>query len=86
MTQGNRLRKLIDSILEDCIVIKTCLTTFWFWLPILYAFLVFFHLWMIFYVHPLTLFIFPGGLALYSVYLDNKRTKARYGPTEPNNS
>jgi hypothetical protein len=75
---GNKLRNLADSLLEIFTIIKACLTTIWFWLPILYMFLFLFHLWMIFYIHPLTLFMFPGALAIYSVYLDNKRTKARY--------
>jgi hypothetical protein len=75
---GNKLRNLTDSLIEILTVIKTCLTTIWFWLPILYVFVFLFHLWMMFYIHPLTLFLFPSALAIYSVYVDNKRTKTRY--------
>lgn len=80
----NKIREFAEEALEIILVIKICLTTFWFWLPILYVFLFFFYLWMIFYVHPLTLLIFPGILVLYSLYLDNRRIKIRYEPNDIN--
>jgi hypothetical protein len=78
----DKMREFAEALLEILLVIKICLTTFWFWLPILYTCLFFFHLWMIFYIHPLTILIFPGILVLYSLYLDNQRIKIRYEPND----
>ena len=72
-----RLRELINSVLETFVVIRICLTSFWFWLPIFYVCLFFFHLWMMVYVHPLTIIILPGILIAYSFYSDKKRIKTR---------
>ncbi len=66
------------SVLEILWIIKTSLTTFWFWLPVLYAAYFYIQLWMIFIVHPLTIIILPTILSIYVVREEKKRKQARY--------
>ena len=76
------MKKLIawkESILETVLIVKTCLTTFWFWVPLLYAILFFLQIWMFFFIHPLTLLIFPAVISVYSIFLEEKRFEAKYG-------
>jgi hypothetical protein len=69
----------LESLMEILFITKVCLTTFWFWLPILYAIYLFFQIWMFFFLHPLTIFILPTILLVYSILQEEKRFKARYG-------
>lgn len=78
MTLG-RLVDLKESLLETILIVRSCITTFWFWLPVLYAVYLFAQLWMFFYIHPLTIVIFPAILIIYSVFLEEKRFEAKYG-------
>ncbi len=73
------LREMRDSFTEILIIAKTCLSTFWFWLPILYAACFYFQLWMIFFVHPITILILPLVLCLFMVLQEEKRVAAQYG-------
>ena len=70
---------LKESILETLLIIKACLTSFWFWLPSLFAGYMFLQLWMVFYIHPLTLAILPIILSIYLILEDERRVKAQYG-------
>lgn len=67
-----------ESVTEVLWIIKTCLTTFWFWLPALYAAYFYIQLWAIFFVHPLTIIILPAILGAYLVREEKKRNEARY--------
>jgi len=70
---------LKESILETLLIIKACLTSFWFWLPTIFAGYMFLQLWMFFYIHPLTLAILPIILSIYLTIEEEKRVKAQYG-------
>jgi hypothetical protein len=74
-----RLQDLKQTIVELAVLTKMCLTTFWFWVPPLFATYMYLQLWMIFFIHPITLVILPTILLVYSVVQENKRTKAMYG-------
>lgn len=75
MTETQTLK---ESILETLLIIKACLTSFWFWLPTIFAGYMFLQLWMFFYIHPLTLAILPIILAIYSILEEEKRVKSQY--------
>jgi hypothetical protein len=68
-----------EDIVETFLLIKVCLTSFWFWVPVLYAAYLFIQIWMFIAIHPLTLFILPSALAIYSLKQEKKRMKAQYG-------
>ena len=74
-----RLRGYKDSFLEVMWIMKNTLSTFWFWFPIIYMAYVFVQLWLMFYVHPITLAILPAVLIIYGVRLEDRRVKLRYG-------
>jgi len=67
-----RLQNFKESLAEVLFIIKACLTTLWFWVPVLYAVYFFFQMW-IFLVHPITIFILPLILSVYAVWLDERR-------------
>jgi hypothetical protein len=67
-----------ESLLEVLWIIKSCLTTIWFWIPILYAFYAVIQLWLIFFVHPLSLLIVPAILCFYAIREEEKRLKLQY--------
>jgi len=70
---------LKESIVELFTVMKASVTSFWFWLPILYAAGVFIDLWLMINVHPLIGVILPAVLIIYAICLEEKRVKLRYG-------
>ena len=74
-----KLRSLKETIIELSTVAKACLTTFWFWVPPIFAVYMWLQLWLMFFVHPLTLIIVPGILLVYSLVNEDKRVKAMYG-------
>ena len=67
-----------ESFLEIIWLIKTCLTTFWFWLPILIALYGILEIWMFIAINPLTIFILPAIMSVYAVMIEDKRTEAHY--------
>lgn len=73
------LRAFRDSLWDILKLIKTCLTTRWFWIPVLFEAYLFLQLWLMFYVHPLTLIILPAILIVYLLWKEEKRLDARYG-------
>lgn len=68
-----------EDVIETFLLIKVCLTSFWFWVPVLYAAYLFIQIWMFVVIHPLTLFILPTALAIYSLRQEKRRIEARYG-------
>jgi len=74
-----KIKEFKESFLEILWIVKGCLTTFWFWLPVLFYTYVFLQFWLFFYIHPLTLMILPAILFIYGLFLENKRIKSRYG-------
>lgn len=79
------LQRAKEDILETLLLVKICLTSFWFWLPVLYAGYIFFQFWMLIYVHPLTIFILPASLIIYLFTQEETKMKAMYGigPRKP---
>lgn len=74
-----RISDYKNSFLEVVWIARNTLSTFWFWFPIIYMAYVIFQLWLMFYVHPLTLALLPVTLIIYGVHLEEKRVKLRYG-------
>lgn len=68
-----------EDVIETFFLIKVCLTSFWFWVPVLYAAYLFIQIWMFVAIHPLTIFILPAALAVYSLKQEKKRVEAQYG-------
>ena len=73
------LKKRKDWLLEIAWLVRGCLTSFWFWLPILFMGYVLFQLWMMIFIHPLTLLILPVIMIVYGLRNEEKRIEARYG-------
>jgi hypothetical protein len=76
------LQEFKESFIEILIITKVCLTTFWFWLPALFAAYIYFQLWAVFFVHPLTILIMPIVLAAFSMIWEEKNAKDQYGLDE----
>jgi hypothetical protein len=74
-----KLHSIKETIIELATVAKACLTTFWFWVPPIFAVYMWLQLWLMFFVHPLTLIIVPAILLIYSLVQEDKRIKAMYG-------
>lgn len=72
------LQSFKESFIEILMVVKVCLTSFWFWLPVLYCVYFYFQILLIFWVHPLTILILPLILSVYLILLQEKRVKAFY--------
>jgi len=77
-----KLRKFKDDFMEIMLVIKVCLTTIWFWVPVLFASYFYLQLWMIFFIHPLTILIGPAALSIISLIYEEKRIRIQYGLEE----
>lgn len=74
-----RLSEFNEFFVEVLLITAACLTSFWFWLPPLFAAYMYFQLWIIFFVHPLTILIVPVVLAIFAMVFEEKRVKAQYG-------
>lgn len=74
-----RLTDFKDSIVEMTFIVKACLTTFWFWIPVLFAAYMWVQLWIMFFIHPLALAIVPSILIAYALIQEDRRFKAQYG-------
>ena len=72
MRKIEEFKELVIDILR---IVKICITTFWFWLPVLFYSYVFLQLWMLFYIHPLTLLTLPAAIFTYAVLSGKKRFK-----------
>jgi hypothetical protein len=81
--QGNSLetteeQSLKDSVLDALAIIKAALTTFWFWVPALFAVFLYVELYLLI-VNPLLLLVGPALITLYALHWEEKRAKAQYG-------
>jgi hypothetical protein len=74
-----------ESFLEIIWIIKTSLTTFWFWVPVLVGIIPLFELWIIITFNPLAAFALPAVVAAGVLIIDDKRTRARYQMGDKNN-
>jgi len=74
-------QSLKESILEMFFIVKVCLTSFWFWVPTLFALFSFFELYMIC-INPWLLLIPPSIMIIAALAWEEKRVKAQYGITE----
>ena len=68
-----------DDFLETFVIVKTCLASFWFWLPILYGGYIVLQMWLLVAVHPLTIVILPAIISAVLIVTREKRMKAQYG-------
>jgi len=75
---GNLLTRAKDDAIETLMLVKTCFSSFWFWLPVLYGGYMVLQIWMIVMVHPLTILIVPGVISAYLIVDEKKRMKAQY--------
>lgn len=73
-----RIKFFAAEIKEIFTIMKVSLTTFWFWVPVLYAAYFYIQFWMLVYINPLTILILPVIISLYAVYLEEQRLKAKY--------
>lgn len=78
MRPVKRLQSSKESFIEILVIIKTCLTSFWFWFPVLYGIYFYMQIWLIFCVHPLTILALPIALSIYAIVQEEKRAKAFY--------
>lgn len=74
-----RIANFKESLLEAMSIIKTCLTTFWFWVPVLFSAYLWVQLGIMFYIHPLAAVIVPSILIVYALIHEDRRLKAQYG-------
>jgi hypothetical protein len=73
-----QLQNLKDFIVEISMLVKACVTSVWFWVPVAYAVLFYLQLWLMFFVHPLTILIMPSILVAYLIIREEKRARAYY--------
>ncbi|MGQ9566396.1 MAG: hypothetical protein ACUVT5_07675 [Candidatus Bathyarchaeales archaeon] len=73
------LRDFIEFIKEAFWITKVCFTSFWFWLPVLFATYIIFQMYLAVAVHPVTLLILPAALIIYMIIWEDKRIAAQYG-------
>ncbi|NWG10808.1 hypothetical protein HXY33_03530 [Candidatus Bathyarchaeota archaeon] len=74
----NRKQSLKNEIYEMLYLVKTCITDFWFWLPILFMIFMYTQLIIFFYIHPLLLLVAPTLISLYALRQEKKRIKSKY--------
>jgi hypothetical protein len=60
-------------------IVKNCLTTFWFWLPVLFYILLCFELYLIACVNPLLALVVPSVIVAYALTDEKRRLKLQYG-------
>lgn len=71
-------QSLKDSILEMWAIVKACLTSFWFWVPPLFAIYIYLQLFLML-INPLLLIVGPAILIALGLWWEDKRAKAKYG-------
>ena len=81
MEHDSQKQSLKESIYELLFLTKVCLTSFWFWVPPLFALFVVIELYMIC-INPLLLLVGPGILIAVALVWEDKRTRAQYGLKE----
>jgi len=76
------LRNVADSAVEILAIVKACVTTFWFWVPVLFAASFYLNLLLMFVIHPLIILVLPTVLVIIGIVSEEKRIKAQYGLDE----
>lgn len=71
-----------EDIIETVSLVKMCLTSFWFWLPVLYACYLFIQIWAMMAINPLTILVGPAIIAVYAISQEERSMKAQYGVGE----
>jgi len=74
-------QSLKDSLLDALAIIKAALTTFWFWVPTLFAVFLYVELYLMIF-NPLLFLVGPAIIILYALHWEEKRVKAQYGATD----
>ncbi len=74
-----RVARLKESIWDIWTIVKTCMTTVWFWVPVIFALYMWAQLAIMFYIHPLALIVVPSILVVYALVQEDKRIKLQYG-------
>jgi hypothetical protein len=74
----NKKQSLKEEIYEILYLVKSCLTDFWFWLPVLFMIFLYSQLVIFFFIHPLLLLVAPTILSIYALMREKKRLKSRY--------
>lgn len=72
-----------ENFLEIIWIIKTCITTFWFWVPIAVALIPPIEILIYVEINPLAIFVLPAIVVAIALILDDKRMKARYHFSKP---
>jgi len=67
-----------EEIYEFFYLVKTCLTSFWFWLPILFTIFMYTQILIFIFLHPLLLLVAPTIISIYALIQEKKRLKAQY--------
>jgi len=67
-----------EEIYEFFHLAKTCLTSFWFWLPILFTIFMYTQILIFIFLHPLLLLVAPTIISIYALIQEKKRLKAQY--------
>lgn len=75
--ENEEKQSLKESTREILVIIKVCLTSFWFWLPTLFAIFLYVELYLLF-VNPLLFLIGPIAIIIYALIWEEKRLKAQY--------
>ncbi|MCD6241784.1 hypothetical protein J7K27_09825 [Candidatus Bathyarchaeota archaeon] len=75
----SKFKRIKEFLLDGVAVFIACITSFWFWFPVLFAAYLYLQLWLFFAVHPLTILILPIVIAIYVTLEREKRLKAIYG-------
>lgn len=71
-----------SSIPDIFWIAVTCLTTRWIFIPVGIALYTSLGMFLFVYIHPLAIFVAPAIMAVYALWLEDKRLKAIYEPYE----
>lgn len=79
--KATKEESLKDSLLDALAIIKAALTTFWFWVPALFAVFLYVELYLMI-INPLLFLVGPVIIILYALHWEEKRAKAQYGAAD----
>jgi len=67
-----------EEIYDFFYLVKTCLASFWFWLPILFTILIYTQILIFIFLHPLLLLVAPTMISIYAIIQEKKRLKVQF--------
>jgi hypothetical protein len=79
--KATKWHSLKDSLLDALAIVKAALTTFWFWVPVLFAVFLYVELYLMI-INPPLILVGPAILIVYALHWEEKRAKAQYGLTD----